>query len=69
MLHGILLAPTISRWLLIFWKVCAPLLKTLKNLVVLRFSRWMILKWIFKKWGGEEWTGFIRLRTGTGGGL
>jgi hypothetical protein len=29
----------------------------------------IILKKIFKKWDGEAWTGLIRLRTGTGGGL
>jgi hypothetical protein len=29
----------------------------------------IILKWIFKKWDGEAWTGLIRLRIGTGGGL
>jgi hypothetical protein len=29
----------------------------------------IILQWIFKKWGGEAWTGLIWLRTGTGGGL
>jgi hypothetical protein len=23
----------------------------------------IILKWIFKKWDGEAWTGFLRLRT------
>jgi hypothetical protein len=28
----------------------------------------IILKWIFKKWDGA-WTGLIRLRIGTGGGL
>jgi hypothetical protein len=28
----------------------------------------IILKWILK-WDGEAWTGFIWLRTGTGGGL
>jgi hypothetical protein len=28
----------------------------------------VILKWIFKTWDGA-WTGLIRLRTGTGGGL
>jgi hypothetical protein len=31
-----------------------------------------ILKWLFKKLfgkGGREWTGFIWLRIGTGGGL
>jgi hypothetical protein len=28
----------------------------------------IILKWIFKKWGGA-WTGLIWLRIGTGGGL
>jgi hypothetical protein len=29
----------------------------------------IILKWIFKKWDEREWTGLIRLRIGTGGGL
>jgi hypothetical protein len=29
----------------------------------------IILKWIFGEWYGEEWTGLIWLRTGTGGGL
>jgi hypothetical protein len=29
----------------------------------------IILKWIFKKWGGEVWTGLSGLRIGTGGGL
>jgi hypothetical protein len=29
----------------------------------------IILKWIFKEWGGEAWTGLIWLRIGTGGGL
>jgi hypothetical protein len=29
----------------------------------------MILKWIFKKWGGEAWTGLIWRRKGTGGEL
>jgi hypothetical protein len=29
----------------------------------------MILKWIFKKWGGEAWTGLIWLMIGTDGGL
>jgi len=28
----------------------------------------IILKFIFKKWGGEAWTGLISLRTGAGGG-
>ena len=27
------------------------------------------LNWIFKKWDMGAWTGFIWLRTGTGGGL
>jgi len=26
----------------------------------------VILKWIFKKWGGEIWAGLIWLRVGTG---
>jgi hypothetical protein len=26
----------------------------------------IILKWIFKKWGGEAWAGLICLRLGTG---
>jgi hypothetical protein len=30
--------------------------------------RRIILKWIFKKWDGEDWTGLIWLRIGTGGG-
>jgi hypothetical protein len=29
----------------------------------------IILRWILKKWDGKAWTGFIWLRTGTGGGL
>jgi len=29
----------------------------------------IILKWIFKEWGGEAWTGLIWLMIGTGGGL
>jgi hypothetical protein len=29
----------------------------------------IILRWIFKKWGGETWIGLIWLRIGTGGGL
>jgi hypothetical protein len=29
----------------------------------------IILKWIFKKWDGREWTEFIWLWIGTGGGL
>jgi hypothetical protein len=29
----------------------------------------IVLKWIFKKWGGEEWTALIWLRIGTGDGL
>ena len=29
----------------------------------------IILKRIFKKWGGEAWIGLIWLRIGTGGGL
>ena len=29
----------------------------------------IILKWIFNKSDGEAWTGLIRLRIGTGGGL
>jgi hypothetical protein len=28
----------------------------------------MILKYIFAKWDGDEWTGLSWLRTGTGGG-
>jgi hypothetical protein len=24
----------------------------------------IILKWVFRKWGGEVWTGFIWLRIG-----
>ena len=28
----------------------------------------LILRWIFKKWGGEAWTGLLCPRTGTGGG-
>jgi hypothetical protein len=28
----------------------------------------IILKWIFKRWDGEEWTGLMWLRIGTGGG-
>ena len=27
----------------------------------------IILKWLSKKWDGDEWTGLIRLRIGTGG--
>ena len=26
----------------------------------------IILRWIFRKWGGEAWTGLIWLRIGTG---
>jgi hypothetical protein len=29
----------------------------------------IILNWIFKKWDGDEWTGLLWLRIGTGGGL
>jgi hypothetical protein len=29
----------------------------------------IILKWILKTWDGRAWTGLIRLRIGTGGGL
>jgi hypothetical protein len=29
----------------------------------------IILKWIFRKWDGGTWTGLIRLRIWTGGGL
>jgi hypothetical protein len=29
----------------------------------------IILEWIFEMWNGNAWTGFIRLRTGKGGGL
>jgi hypothetical protein len=28
-----------------------------------------IILWIFKKWDGGAWTGLIRLKIGTGGGL
>jgi hypothetical protein len=28
----------------------------------------IILKWILRKWDGEDWTGSIFLRIGTGGG-
>jgi hypothetical protein len=28
----------------------------------------VILKWLSKKWDGEKWIGFIRLRIGRGGG-
>jgi hypothetical protein len=28
----------------------------------------IILKWVFNKWGGGEWTGLIWLRIRTGGG-
>ena len=28
----------------------------------------MILKWVFKKWGGEAWTELISLRIGKVGG-
>jgi hypothetical protein len=27
----------------------------------------IILRWIFKKWGGSAWNGLIWLRIGTGG--
>jgi len=27
-----------------------------------------IIRWIFRKWDEGAWTGFIWLRTGTGGG-
>jgi hypothetical protein len=29
----------------------------------------IILKWVLKEWDGEAWTGMIRLRIRTGGGL
>jgi len=29
----------------------------------------IILKWIFRKWGGGAWTGLIWLRRGTGAGI
>jgi len=29
----------------------------------------IILRWIFKKWGGGTWTGFIWFRIGIVGGL
>jgi hypothetical protein len=32
-------------------------------------DRRITLKWIFKKWDGEEWTGLIRFRMATDGGL
>ena len=28
----------------------------------------LIFKWIFRKWNGEEWTGFLWIRIRTGGG-
>jgi hypothetical protein len=28
----------------------------------------VILKWMFKRWGGEVWTGMLWLKTGAGGG-
>jgi len=33
------------------------------------FDERIILRWIFKTWDGKVSTGFMRLRTGTGGGL
>jgi hypothetical protein len=35
----------------------------------LRVDGRIILKSIFKKWGGETWTGLLWLEIGTGGGL
>jgi hypothetical protein len=31
-------------------------------------NRRIKLRWIFRKWDVGAWTGFIRLRIGTGGG-
>jgi len=28
----------------------------------------IMLKWMFKRWGGEAWTGLLWLKTGAGGG-
>jgi len=43
LLHIILLAPRILRWLLNFWKICAPLILILSSHIWLSVSRDFLL--------------------------
>jgi hypothetical protein len=51
------------------YRILVGILRERYNLGDLGIDGRLILKWIFKKWGGGLWTGLMWLMVGKSGGL